>query len=151
MGGSVCHLVRDKVLWRGKPVGILKWTIVLASGIALLAHWSANGQREEYFLRKNVKEHPNDANAWLELAQHYSNEGDTLAADSGDEDHSAPDPTPSYSEALDCLNQDVSLGRGGYKVPPARAEPADKPGDQQKAVSFGREALNLAPPSPAPA
>jgi hypothetical protein len=63
-----CHLVRDKVLWRGKPVGILKWTIVLASGIAPLAHWSTNGQREEYFLRKNVTQHPNDANAWLELA-----------------------------------------------------------------------------------
>jgi hypothetical protein len=142
-----CSLVHDRLMEPGRPRTVLKWTAGLAVGIGLLAYWHANGQREEYFLRKSVIEHPNDAGAWLELARHYSYEGDNLAADSGDEEHSAPDPTPLYREALDCLNQAVSLGAGGFKVHLARAQLADEIGEQQAAVAFGREALNLAPAS----
>lgn len=122
----------------------MKWTVGLALAFGLLAYWDASGHREAYFLRKSVVEHPRDASAWLELAHYYSYEGDKLAADSGDEDHAAPDPTPSYREALVCLDQVISLGTRGFDVYLARAQLADKLGEHQEAVSSGREALNLA-------
>jgi tetratricopeptide (TPR) repeat protein len=143
-----CHLVRDKLMDGDRPRKVLKWTAGLVVGIGLLAYWNANGQREEYFLRKNVIEHPKDASGWLDLARHYTYEGDKLAADSGDEDHSAPDPTPAYRQAVDCLNQAMSLGANGFKVYMARAQLADELGEQHEAASFGRQALNLAPASP---
>ena len=88
---------------------------------------------------------PEDPTAWLELGRHYSDEGDKLADYPGDDDHAAPDPTPSYSEALECLNQAVSLGADGFEVQANRAQLADAIGEEQDAVSFGRQALNLAP------
>lgn len=140
-----CHLVRDEVMEGGKPRSVLKWTVGFAMGITLVAYWGANGRAAEYFLRKKVMQAPKDPNAWLELGWHYSDEGDKLAADPGDDDHPAPDPTPSYSEALECLNQAVSLGAGGFEVQASRAQLADAIGEKQDAVSFGRQALNLAP------
>jgi tetratricopeptide (TPR) repeat protein len=140
-----CVLVRDKGMERGKPRSVLKWTVGFAIGITLFAYWGASGQKTEYFLRKKVMQVPKDPNAWLELGWHYSDEGNKLADDPGDETHAAPDPTPLYSEALECLNQAVSLGAGGYEVQMARAQLADAIGEKQDAVSFGREALNLAP------
>jgi hypothetical protein len=143
-----CHLVRDKVMERRTAPSVLKWTVGLAMGISLLAYWGANGQKAEYFLRKKVMQDSKNPAAWLQLARHYSNEGDKLATDPGDEDHAAPDPTPLYSEALDCLDQAVTLVAGGFTVQMDRAQLADAIDDKEDAVSFGRQAMNLAPAAP---
>jgi hypothetical protein len=143
-----CQLARNRAMEPATPRAVVKWTVGLAIGIGVAAFFGANTNKAEYFLRKNVVEHPNDASAWLDLAWHYYDEGDQLAADSGDENHAPLDPTPSYREALDCLNEAVSLGVGGFDVQFARAQLADQLGKRLEAVSFGREALNLAPSSP---
>jgi hypothetical protein len=141
-----CGLVRDRAMQRATPRVVLKWTVGLTIGIGLFAFWEAGSKKSEYFLRKNVVQHPKDVSAWLDLASHYYNEGEKLAADSGDEDHAPPDPAPSYREALDCLDQAVSLGATGFEVQFARAQLADELGERQKAMFLGQDAVNLAPP-----
>ena len=75
----------------------------------LLAYWTRNHNREEYFLNKAVTEKPRDLQAWLDLASHYDYEVDRLAGEEGDEDHAAPNPTPKYSEALRSFNRAADL------------------------------------------
>jgi hypothetical protein len=142
-----CHLVRDKAMEPAMPRAVVKWTVSLTIGLGLVALWGAGSQKDDYFLHKSVVEHPKDVGAWLDLAWHYQDKGDKIAADSGDEDHSPPDPTYLYREALDCLNHAVSLGAGGFEVHSARAQLADELGERQEAVSFGRQAPELAPAS----
>jgi tetratricopeptide (TPR) repeat protein len=137
--------MRDRVSLSETPRRIIKWTVSLTVIVGLIAYWQFAHDRPEYVLRKTVIDHPLDRNAWLELAWHYKYEGDTLAADSGDEDHSPPDPTSSYQEALDCFNQAVHLGATGFEVQFARAQLSDAIGETQASVSFGRDALRFAP------
>ncbi|HEX3683851.1 MAG TPA: hypothetical protein VHU83_15055 [Bryobacteraceae bacterium] len=139
-----CHLVRNQALRVGTRLRVVKWTVSLIFACGLTAHWAANGQRAEYFLQKKVLDDPKNVAAWLDLAWHYKEEGDNLQDDSGDEDHSPPDPTPSYRESLNCLNKAISLGAGGFDIQYARAELADELGDKQDAAAFGRKALGLA-------
>lgn len=141
-----CHLARNKTLGPGTPRVIVKWTLGLMIGIGAFVHWQSGSEREEYFLHKNTTEHPNDQNAWLDLAGYYNREGDRLADDPGDEEHGAPDPGPSYSEALRCFNRAVQLGASGFDVNFERATLADWLGEKQEAVVYAKEALAEAPP-----
>ena len=96
-------------------------------------------------MRKQVVQRPKDLSAWLDLGWHYKHEGDALAADSGDGDHSPPDPTPSYSEALECFNRAAELGATGFAVRSSQALLADAIGEKQAAKSFAEEALRITP------
>ena len=139
-----CHLARDKVLQPATPRRILKWTLGLTIGIGVFVYWQAGGQRTEYFLNKSVIEHPNDEKAWLDLAWYYSDEGDRLANDPGDDEHSPPDPSPYYNKALSCFDRAVKLGAAGFDVNYERAVLADAVGKEQAAVEYGQEALRFA-------
>ena len=129
---------------------IIRWTVGLALLIGTFVSWQTRRDKPEYFLRKAVVEHPNDVTAWLKLASHYRDEGDVLANDSGDEADSPPDPTPSYQEALDCINRAVDLGARGFEVDLARAQLADAVGDRRASVLYARDALSHGPPSAIP-
>jgi len=142
-----CGLVRDRANDPAALRRAVTWTLVLAIGFGLLAFWSTSGQKAEYLLHRNVVEHPKDAGVWLDLASHYHDEGDRLAAEPGDEDHSPPDPTPSYKRALQYLNRAVSLGAGGFDVNFERAQLANEVGEREEAISFGKLALGQVPPS----
>ncbi len=141
-----CGLVRNKAMQPGTPHAVVKWTIGLTIGIGLLVLWGA-GSKAEYLLHKNFVEHPKDANAWLRLAAHYHEEAERLEATSGDEDNAPPDPMPSYRAALNCLNKAADLGAGSFEVHCARAQLAEMLGERRDAVTFGRQALSLAPVS----
>ena len=86
----------------------------------------------------------------FDLAWHYKDQGDTLAADPGDDDHGPPDPKPFYEEALDCINRAIELGATGFEVHFSRAQLADAVGNTQAAISFAQEALRFAPPDSRP-
>ena len=109
------------------------------------AYWNGNNGREHYFLNKAVTEHPQDQRAWLDLAWYYDNMGDRLAAEEGDEDHSPPDPTPEYREALRYFNKAAALGASGFELNLARAQLADTLGEKRDAVAYAQEALRFAP------
>jgi hypothetical protein len=143
--GLVCHLLRNKVTLVETPGRMVTWTVSLAVLAGLFAYWQFAGDKPEYLLRKTVIQRPTDSNAWLDLARHYRYERDSLAADLGDEDHSPPDPTASYQEALDCFNHAVHLGATGFEVQLAGAQLADAVGEMQTSVSFARAALRFAP------
>jgi len=123
-----CRLVRDKVEWRETPLRVVVWTVGAALIVGVLVYWQFAHDRPGYLLRKHVVERPQDVGAWLDLASHYKSEGDTIAGDLGDEDHSPGDPTPYYSEALECMNRAVKLGAAGFEVQLSRAQLADAVG-----------------------
>ena len=143
-----CHLTRGNVRHRGTPRRIVTWTVSLALAVGVLGHGLANQGREEYFLRKNVTQHPNDSAAWVELARHYEYQGDVVANDSGDEDHKPGDPTPWYEDALDSINRAIELGASGFEVYFSRAKLADEVGQKRAAIGFAQEALRSAPADP---
>jgi hypothetical protein len=65
-----CHLVRNKVMEPASSRAVVKWTVGLTIGFGVFAFFGASFQKAEYFLRKNVVEHPKEASAWLDLAWH---------------------------------------------------------------------------------
>jgi tetratricopeptide (TPR) repeat protein len=140
-----CWIARDRVLEPGTPRRILIWSLGLVLALGLLAYWTRNNNREEYFLNKAVTQNPRDPQAWLDLAWHYDYEGDRLADEEGDEDHAPPDPTPDYSEALRCFNRAAELGASGFEMNLARAQLADTLGEKRNAVAYAQEALRFAP------
>ena len=138
-----CHLIRDQAIHSGPRRAVVKWTLGLTFAFTLLSFWDAGHGRTEYLLRKAVTERPRDVGAWMDLGWHYKSEGERLESESGD-DSSPPDPGPLYREALDCLNQAVSLGADGFNVHLARAQLADALGDKKRATVYGRNALAVA-------
>jgi tetratricopeptide (TPR) repeat protein len=151
VGGSAwtalfCYLIRDKVALAEIPRTIITWTVVSALAIGTFVHWQADRDRSEYFMWKNVTQHPNDPAAWLDLARHYEDQGDVLAGEAGDEDHQPADPRPYYEEALDSINRAIELGATGFEARFSRAKLADAIGENQAAVLYAQEALQNAPP-----
>lgn len=140
-----CYLMRDSVQQRETPRRIIKWTAGLIVVIAMLIHWHAGQGRTAHSLEKETGEHPNDPNAWLDLARYYKDQADTLAADSGHEDHAPPNPKPYYEDALHSMNRAVELGAGGFEVNFSRAQVADALGNARAAIAFAQEALKFAP------
>jgi hypothetical protein len=141
-----CWLARDKVLQPSRPRMVLIWTLCLAVGIGSYVGWKSREGRDEYFLRKNVNEHPNSGEAWLSLGWHYYSEANRLADEPEEGEHAPPNPTPSYKEALKCFNRAVELGRTGLHVNLARAYIAYRLNMKKDSIGFAREGLKFAYP-----
>jgi len=138
-----CQLMRPKTSVQNYPRRIIKWTLIVTVGLAVLQYWRVERGRDYFFLSKEVREHANDATAWLNFGWHNYFEGYKLQSDPGDEDHSPPDPTPSFTEALRCFNRAILLGERGFDTYSARAEMAHELGKKEESILFAQEALRI--------
>jgi tetratricopeptide (TPR) repeat protein len=140
-----CYLLGSRVNEPGVPKRVVMWTLLVLVGLGVIVHWHAKGGQTWYFLHKAVAERPTDPNAWLDLAWQYKEEGERLEAEVGDEEHTPPDPTPSFQQALQCFNKSVEYGAYGFEVFSARAQVADRIGRSEDALAFAKQALRIAP------